>query len=171
MTKNLPFVLESSEFDIPGAALFCQNSQGQCGNQCKKPGGDSKNPTGPGPGFEHTTKPGHQSTGRHSNLSAKRPGFDSRCGNQCKKPGGDTAKKMSASAASSGSGAKMPQHSCPLCSFTSTHQGALESHMSSHLRSKPQHFTCRICGYNTVCHRGMAEHMEMHKTRRPGRII
>ncbi|KAI8515835.1 Nucleolar MIF4G domain-containing protein 1 [Branchiostoma belcheri] len=39
----------------PWSGTLCQNSQGRCGNHCKKQGGASKNPSGPGPGFEPTT--------------------------------------------------------------------------------------------------------------------
>eukprot|EP00058_Branchiostoma_floridae_P005584 XP_002591072.1 hypothetical protein BRAFLDRAFT_69373 [Branchiostoma floridae] len=76
-----------------------------------------------------------------------------------------------AAALSGPTSAQMSLLSCPLCSFTSTHQGALESHMVSHVRSKPEQFTCRICGYNTVSRSGLMEHVEKHNSRRVGRKV
>ncbi|XP_066275715.1 gastrula zinc finger protein XlCGF26.1-like [Branchiostoma lanceolatum] len=72
-------------------------------------------------------------------------------------------------AANSGPSAKMSPLCCPLCDFASACQGALESHMSSHVRSKPEQFTCRICGYHTVSRSSMEDHVEMHKTRKTNR--
>ncbi|KAI8491265.1 hypothetical protein Bbelb_308980 [Branchiostoma belcheri] len=53
------FVLESSEFDIPGAALFARTPRAGIGNHCNKQEEPVKTDWSRA-GFEPTTKPGHQ---------------------------------------------------------------------------------------------------------------